>query len=221
MNMKNPFVILIIIIIATIIAVTFAMGSYSDEDFWNGVIVEANGIILEFLVIVLLYEAYRKLNKAIEVKPILNRLNFKLYDKTKLLIQSLLEMDIEQEHWIKLVFDAENKKYTADSYSIEYYKKTLNNFDFKLFENHSDNKKKQLTELINSYTEIIDDILLYNIHTIEQIAEIRLAKEESKDYLKLLHNNYAKRAVIDQLLRIMVILANEAKEIQVGHREVW
>ena len=221
MTFKDTYIYIVLAIIAGIVAFTFCHGYYSDKNFLENLLVEANGLVMDFALIVILYEAYLKRRKDKKIEFILNRFNANIYKQTQSLIESLLKTKVIQDHWIKLIFDANNNEQSIFSYSLEYYELLFKKFECDGFKGIPQNETALLEKIITNYINNITDMLNYHIIEEDQLKELEQALNECREYLSRLQNPCAQRPVIRKLLDVLSVAFSKATPIKIGHRDVW
>lgn len=210
---KYHFYIAGLVIASIIVILTQYCKGYQDDDIWGGILVEANGIILEFIIIVVLYEAYNK-NKVQQVKaPLINMMNARFYQESTNFIEFLLSINKDKKDKNSLIH-LQFGKNNSFSLPINYYKNALKEYNFGII---SENDKKTLEDVVHKYIEEIEDIISYNIYDLDLHMELRKIIEECHDIVRHKDSPRSKRPAIKLLLEVLDKLSIEAKICN----EVW
>lgn len=211
--MKKYYFYIIGLIIALIIVLLTKNITNYGEDVRNGILVEANGIILEFLIIVILYETYNKQKERQIKKPLLDILNNRIYQKSSMLIEFLLDVNKSEADRIYIEFGSEGGYYSC---SLNYYKNILENHDFKTTDQEH---KKALEDKVREYIKDMDNVISYDIYDLEFCIELRKVLEECDNIIKYQDNPRSKRPAIKLLLELLRKLSGKASINK--HEEVW
>lgn len=212
--MKKHYFYIIGLMIALIIGLlTQICVGYEKEDIWKGILIEANGIVLEFLMIVILYEAYNKQKERQIKNPLLDISNTRIHQKSTMLVESLLDINKSKADRIYIKFGREDGYYSC---SLNYYKDILENYDFKTT---SQEYKKALEDKVREYIKDIENVISYNIYDLEFCIELRKMLEECNNFIKNQDNPRSKRPAIKLLLELLSKLSGRASIEHI--EEVW
>lgn len=111
---KTTLIFIFICLLVVTVTIGWTTGSYYDYDFWQGVLVELHGVLIEFVLIVVLYGLYQKF-KAHEDNE--DRLNSAFQDLFKSSIFSI-DMISEKNEWRTLSSKSNQIQITFGKYSL-------------------------------------------------------------------------------------------------------
>lgn len=194
---QATLIIVSIILTAFVIILGWTTGNYDDVSFWQGVLVELHGVLIEFLLIIILYGLYKKY-KAIEIKE--NNLNRAYRDLFKSTIFSI-DMISEKNSWRTIYSKEHQSKYFFGKYflylesfhdmKINYYfdeLEALQSENFTINNAHINVSyplaADRFIDTYETYKQLISDEFDENLE-----SDLNIAYKECKKFKKALEKN--------------------------------